>query len=79
MSEGVFTVRIAPEKQDLLDLLAKQLDRSRSYLVSQAIENFLEIQSWQIKQTKIALKEADAGDFASDEEIESLNKRYKSS
>lgn len=58
MSKGVFTVRIDPDKQERLDRLAKQLDRSRNYLVSQAIDNLLEVQAWQIEQTKMALAEA---------------------
>ena len=77
MSESVFTVRIDPKKQERLDRLAKQLDRPRNYLVSQAIDNFLEVQAWQIEQTRNALAEAEAGDFATDEEIESLNNRYR--
>ena len=77
MSEGVFTVRINRDKKEKLDRLAKQLDRSRNYLVSQAIENLLELHAWQIEQTELALTEADAGDFSTDKEIESLNERYR--
>ena len=77
MSAGVFTVRIDQDKKEKLDHLAKQLDRSRNYLVSEAIDNLLDVQAWQVEQTELALAEADAGDFATDEEIESLNGRYR--
>ena len=32
MAEGIFTVRIDPEKQQRIDQLAQQLDRSRNYI-----------------------------------------------
>ena len=38
MAEGVFTVRIPPEKQRQLDALAQVLDRSRNWVVSDAID-----------------------------------------
>jgi predicted transcriptional regulator len=36
MAEGIFTVRIAPEKQRQLDALAQVLGRSRNSVVSDA-------------------------------------------
>lgn len=77
MSQGIFTVRITPQKKDQLDNLAKQLDQSRNHVVSQAIDGFLELHAWQIEQTELAIAEADAGDFATEDEVQSLNDRYR--
>ena len=77
MPQGIFTVRVSPEKQAQLDRLATLLDRSRTYLVSQAIDDYLDVHRWQIEQTKLAISEADAGDFATDDEIELLNARFR--
>jgi predicted transcriptional regulator len=77
MKKGVFTVRIDPEKQEQLDALAKQLDRSRNYVVNQAIEDFLDACAWQAQQIEKGLSEAGRGEFVSDEEMERIFDRYK--
>ena len=59
MAEGIFTVRIDPEKQQQIDQLARRLDRSRNYLVGQAIEEFLEAHAWQVEKIKAGLAAAD--------------------
>lgn len=78
MKEGIFTVRIDPEKQKQLDTLAKRLDRSRNYVVNQAIEDFLETHAWQVQQIERGLSEARRGEFVSNEKIDRLFDRYKS-
>jgi predicted transcriptional regulator len=77
MSEGVFTVRIDPEKQHRIDQLAQQLDRSRNYLVGQAIEEFLDAHAWQVEKIKAGLAAADRGEFATDTEMEQVFSRYR--
>lgn len=76
MKEGVFTVRIDPHKQKQLDALAKQLDRSRNYLVNQAIDEFLDVYGWQIEQIETGLAEAQRGAFVSDDDMERMFDRY---
>jgi predicted transcriptional regulator len=78
MAEGVFTVRVDPEKQKQIDQLAQQLDRSRNYLVGQAIDEFLETHAWQIKKIEDGLAAAERGEFATDEEMEKIYNRYHS-
>jgi len=77
MAEGIFTVRIDPEKQQQIDQLARQLDRSRNYLVGQAIEEFLEAHAWQVEKIKAGLAAADRGEFASEAEMEQVFNRYR--
>ena len=77
MAEGVFTVRINPEKQQQIDQLARQLDRSRNYLVGQAIEEFLETHAWQVEKIKTGLAAAERGEFASEVEMEQIFNRYR--
>jgi len=45
------------------------MDRSRNYLVNQAIDQLLEVHAWQIERTKEGIKAADKGRFASDSEM----------
>ena len=77
MSTEAFTVRSDSKKVKQLDKLASQMDRSRNYLVNQAIDQLLEIHAWQIEQTKRGIKAADEGRFASDNEMEQIFSKYK--
>jgi predicted transcriptional regulator len=40
-SPRIISFRIAPEKVDELDVIAKALDRDRSYLLNEAVESYL--------------------------------------
>jgi predicted transcriptional regulator len=69
MAEGVFTIRIPPEKQRQLDALAQVLERSRNWVVSAAIDQYLDVQAWQIAQIRHGVEEADRGELVSHEEV----------
>jgi len=69
MAEGVFTVRISPEKQQQLDVLAQALDRSRNWVVSEAIDQYLDTQAWQIDQIQHGIEEADRGELVPHEDV----------
>jgi len=71
------TIRIEDDVKDRLDHLAEATNRSKSYLAAEAIREFVELNEWQIEETKAALAEAKAGDFASDKEIQALAKKWK--
>jgi RHH-type transcriptional regulator, rel operon repressor / antitoxin RelB len=69
MDKSNVTIRLSADKIALLDELAKLEDRDRSYLIKLAIDDYLEFQRWRIEEIKKAIAEADAGGFASDEEV----------
>lgn len=71
------SIRTKPELIVKLDELADATKRSRSYLVNQAMEEFVARETWQIAEIQKALKEADAGDFATESELEALDKKWK--
>lgn len=78
MSTEAFTIRSDSTKVKKLDQLANKLDRSRNYLVNQAIEQYLDINAWQILQIKQGIKAADEGRFVSDAEMQRIYNKYKS-
>jgi predicted transcriptional regulator len=53
--------RIAPELKQKLQALAKDTNRSESYLAAEAIAEYVEMNAWQIKEIKRRLREAKAG------------------
>lgn len=79
MDTEAFTIRSDSKKVKQLDKLASQMDRSRNYLVNQAIDQLLEIHAWQIKRTKEGIKAADEDRFASDTEMERIFNKYEDS
>jgi len=50
MVTEAFTVRAESELVHQLDHLADSLDRSRNYLVNQALKEYLEHHAWQIEK-----------------------------
>ncbi len=71
------TVRLEDDVKDRLDVLAQATHRSKSFLAAEAIRVFVESNEWQITEIRTALKEADAGDFASDKDVASLARKWK--
>ena len=71
------TIRLEDEVRDRLDRLAEATRRSKSFLAAEAIRAFVETNEWQIGEIRAALREADAGDFASDKEVAALSRKWK--
>ncbi len=78
MEKVSVTVRLDEETVAFLDKLGEIEDRDRSYLVRKAVANFLELHRWQIEQIERAVKEADAGHFATDKEVEHMFGKWTS-
>ena len=70
------TVDLPVQLKDRLEEIAKTTDASSSDLAIHAIASYVEIQEWQIRQTEEGLRDAEAGDFASDEEAAAVFARW---
>ena len=77
MGTEAFSVRTNSRKVQRLDELAKQQDRSRNYLVNQAIDEFLELHAWQEERIKEGIKAADEGRMAGGAEMERIFSKYE--
>lgn len=71
------TLRLEDDVKARLDKLADATQRSKSFLAAEAIREYVENNEWQIREIKAALKEANAGDFASDAEVAALARKWK--
>ena len=76
MSE-VMTIRVDRKTKSRLEKLAKAMERSKSYVAAEAIRAYVELNEWQITEIRAALKEADAGDFASEPEVEAVRRKWR--
>jgi len=54
------TVRVKPNTRDRLDNLARITHRSKSYVIEEALEQYLDVNEWQIKGIRDAISEADS-------------------
>lgn len=63
------SARVDEQTAKKLSLLAKATSRSKSFLVSQAVDAYIEEQIWQIEAIKEGIAQADQGNFASDDEV----------
>ena len=70
------TIRLEPELKTRLDKLSKTTHRSKSFLAAEAVREFIELNEWQIQELKAAIKEADANDFASDQEVDAVFNKW---
>ncbi len=77
METAVLTLRLTKEMKSRLDQLAQITRRSKSFLAAEAIERYLDTEAWQILEIEQALREADAGDFASEEEVRRVLKKHE--
>lgn len=74
-ASSVLTLRLDPKLKNQLDRLSKSMNRSRSFVAAQAIQEYVSVNEWQIGEIKKGLAEADAGDFATDEEMQQTIRR----
>ena len=72
----VMTIRVDRKTKSRLEKLAKAMERTKSYVAAEAIRSYVELNEWQITEIKSALKEADAGDFASEKEVQTVMKKW---
>lgn len=65
------TIRIDEKTKERLEHLAEATARTKSYLVTSAINGFIEANEWQIRAIKEAVKKADSPDakFIDHEEV----------
>jgi len=66
------TIRLEDEIKQRLDHLAEATQRSNSFLAAEAIRQYVENNAWQIEEINAAVREADAGDFASEKDVGDL-------
>jgi predicted transcriptional regulator len=59
-----------------IEELAKATARTKSFLAIDALTNFVQSESWQIRDIHEGIKEADAGEFAIDKQVKAVFSKY---
>jgi len=76
-NKNMMSLRLPEETKTKLELLADATDRTKSTLVLEAIDNYLDVQSWQIAAIQEGIKQLDNGEFVAFEDVKAkwLNKK----
>ena len=61
---------------DQIEALAKATARTKSFLAIDALTSYVERESWQIRDIHEGIQEADAGEFAADEQVKAVFAKY---
>jgi RHH-type rel operon transcriptional repressor/antitoxin RelB len=74
-SPARMTIELPQNVKERLEGLARATERSEARLAVEAISSYVELQELQIQQIQAGVRDADAGNFASDDEVAAvLNK-----
>jgi predicted transcriptional regulator len=68
-SPRIVSFRIAPEKVAELDLIAKAMDRDRSYLLNEAVESYLNEQKRFVALIEQGLEASRKGELIEDQDM----------
>lgn len=73
---AAFTLRMNDATLEALDRLAEKTERSRNWLATKAIEDYVALNAWQIGKIEAGIAAADRGDFASDDDVARVVGKY---
>ena len=69
MATEAFTVRTEADIANKLNDMADLLDRSRNYIVNQAIKEYLEAHAWQIEKITQSIAAAGRGELVGHDQV----------
>jgi len=75
---AAFTVRLDEGVLRDLDRLAEKTDRSRNWLVTQAVQEYVSVNAWQLERIEEGIAAANRGDFASEAEVARVMAKFGS-
>jgi predicted transcriptional regulator len=77
MSEDTISVRIASHKVAALHAIAARSGRDLSFVIEQALNAYLELHAWQVEHIEEGIRQADAGEFASEAGVREAFARWR--
>jgi len=76
MTAKTINVRLPEALYNQIEELAKATARTKSYLTIDALNNYVLRESWQIRDIQEGVHEADAGEFATDDQVKAVFAKY---
>ncbi len=69
MTQETITFSLDSETRQALDIIAEQRQQGRAEVLQDAVKVFLDLYQWQVAHIEAGLRQAEAGEFASDAEV----------
>jgi predicted transcriptional regulator len=77
MGDRALTLNVEDETLARLEALARATGRPSEQLAEEALLRYVEYEGWKADKIRDAVRRADAGDFATDEEMDAVFERYR--
>ena len=77
MSKEPITILLDTEKKKAIEAAAQRGDRDPESVIREAIDAYLDLQTWQENHVQEGLRQADAGEFASDDEVARVFSKWR--
>lgn len=77
MSKEPVTILLDKEKKKAIEAVAQRGDRDSESVIREAIDAYLDLQTWQESHIQEGLRQADAGEFASDQEVARVFSKWR--
>lgn len=72
---SMMSLRLPDELATALAELATATGRTRSYLAIEALREYIEREAWQVAKIQKGIEQADASEFATEEEVAAFRNR----
>ena len=72
MAQAITSIRLPDELRRKVESLARATGRSKSFLMQEAIEQYVENEAWQMARIEEGLRADDAGDHVPADEMEAF-------
>jgi len=76
MTAKTINVRLPETLYNQIEELAKATARTKSFLTVDALTNYVQRESWQIRDIHEGVAEADAGEFATEDQVKAVFAKY---
>lgn len=76
MSSQTLELELTPAELLRVEALAARTQRTPHAVALEAVRRFLDLESWQVQDIQDGIAEADAGDFATADEVQETFRRY---
>jgi len=76
ITEKPMTVRLPIDLAEQLDKLIQATGRNKSAITVAALRDYVEAEAWQIQDIEQGIEEADRGEFASADEVNTFFLKY---
>jgi RHH-type transcriptional regulator, rel operon repressor / antitoxin RelB len=77
MTKQTVSFRLDARKVKALDTIAKAVQRDRTFLLGEAVQYYIHLHEWQLKQIQESIAEADAGRLLDHAQVKNIARKWR--